>query len=608
MRIGNLQLSNFGSLRAATFTCDAPITLIYGWNNSGKSSVADALAWCLTGVCRGTDKRGRGLEHVLTAGAETMKVGLSLQPQPDGPANTIIRSYKGRSTALTIDGATDELAVQQANIERLLGYPSDILAALLDSRAFLDLAHADAKTVLLRVLDVKVRVDDEDLRLEQLEAKYQEAFEQRRQKKAELGAVKVPDAPTDEAPDIRQLEDQLQTLRDEEKIRLREAATDDGKRAALEAEHTAAANDWHRVEQALARTEDLSEAIAALEARLVSLDPPEGHETTLQVHRSKLAAADGRLPMLERTVGQIQTHDPKKGCVLDQTIPCQTAAKHFSGQVGTLEQAIAELKSDRDAAREALDAAREATKTRDRVESDLRALRQRQGAREALATQLAQHKGTVDRLHEEIARLPRVASIDPDLVALQARIERGQATIREARGVVDAWARHSEAKVRQAQLAKEVQALEQRVELLGPKGARVRALEAAVSIFESAINAALARFGYELHFAFDPWDVTVNGRSAVRLSESERLRVGLSLQLALADVTGLGLVVIDGADLLDGRNRGLLTELLADFDGQAIVTATRDEPPPPIDGFTVYWLELVNGVTQVQRVGEAVAV
>lgn len=608
MRIGNLQLSNFGSLRAATFTCDAPITLIYGQNNSGKSSVADALAWCLTGICRGTDKRGRGLEHVIAAGAETMKVGLTLQAHVDGPANTIIRSYKGRSTALTIDGATEELAVQQANIEGLVGYSVDILAALLDSRAFLDLAHQDAKAVLLRVLAVKIRVDNEDLSLAQLDAKYQEAFDARRLKKSELNGVTVPEPPADDAPDLKALEEQLQTLRDEEKERLREVAQDDGKRAALEAEQTAAANEWHRLETALAKTEDQTAAIVQLEERLRALDPPDGQETTLQAHRAKQAAADGRLPMLERTLASIQTHDPEKGCVLDGGIPCKTAAKHFTGQVGRLEQEIAGLKVDRDAAKEALQEARNTAAERDRLEGQLRTLNERQAARDTLLARQKDCRATSDRLHDEIAGLPRPASIDPELTALQARIARGQDTIGEARRVVEAWQRHQEAKARQATLAKAVHVLEQRVELLGPKGVRVQALGAAVSIFESAINQALQRFGYTLAFSLDPWDVTVNGRSAVRLSESERLRVGLSLQLALADVTGIGFVVIDGADLLDGRNRGLLTEILSEFDGQVIVTATRDEPPLAIEGFAVYWLEVEQGVTRVARVAEAVAV
>jgi hypothetical protein len=82
--------------------------------------------------------------------------------------------------------------------------------------------------------------------------------------------------------------------------------------------------------------------------------------------------------------------------------------------------------------------------------------------------------------------------------------------------------------------------------------------------------------------------------------------VGLALQLAIAEATGLGFVLLDGADLLDADNRATLVELLELFEGQAIVTATKDAPPAAIpEGVAVYWLALVDGVTTARRLEAA---
>ena len=87
---------------------------------------------------------------------------------------------------------------------------------------------------------------------------------------------------------------------------------------------------------------------------------------------------------------------------------------------------------------------------------------------------------------DTLEALPAPATVDPDLSALQARIRRGEDTIVEARAVAEAWRRHRDAKDQQVTLAAKVAELEVLVEQLGPKGARVEALAAAVSVFEAA--------------------------------------------------------------------------------------------------------------------------
>jgi hypothetical protein len=76
-----------------------------------------------------------------------------------------------------------------------VGGHEGVVTALTRSRAFLDLKHAEAKDLLLQVLNVRVDVGGERLTLAQLDARYEEAFEARRDAKARAAAIRVPDAP-----------------------------------------------------------------------------------------------------------------------------------------------------------------------------------------------------------------------------------------------------------------------------------------------------------------------------------------------------------------------------------------------------------------------------
>ncbi len=610
MRIDHVSLTNFGVYRDATFHFPDPVTLVYGDNGTGKSSLAQAIEFALTGRCQGLDGGGRGVGLLFAAGTSSLTVALDVRGLPLGSADkvrTIQRRAQGDRAEVSffVDGLAGSATAQQAELYTQLGISEDILIALCDARAFLDLKHADAKAAVMKVLRVSADIDGQSYTLEQLDAAYRVAFEDRKSAKAVLASIVVPSKPIEAAPDVAALEQQLQAVRQEESQRVAARAKDDGRRDQLERDLQAADNTLHRLEQALEKTTDLSAAIAKAERDLEALEPTEGAETRLQTHRTKLATADGRLPMLERTLTAIQEHDPKKGCVLDGTIPCKTAASHFAGQVTRLEQEVQNLRADKDAAQEALEAARKLAADRDMAQKRLASLRERNAAREELLRQQQGAIATRTRLHDEIAALPAPAAVDPALEQLRQRITRGEQTIREGRALVEAWKTYEAAKAKRAEHAKKVEALEQKVEQLGPNGVRVQALAAAVSTFEAVINAALERFGYTLAISVDPWAVVVNGRPAVRLSESERLRVGLALQLALAEVSGLNFAVLDGADLLTAKNRALLADLLQVWTGedatrQVIVTASRDEPPVArIPGVGMYWLETVNGLAKV---------
>ncbi len=65
-----------------------------------------------------------------------------------------------------------------------------------------------------------------------------------------------------------------------------------------------------------------------------------------------------------------------------------------------------------------------------------------------------------------------------------------------------------------------------------------------------------------------------------QLSESERFRFGVAFQIAVATLTGIRLVIIDSADILDTKRRKHLSGLLLQSElDQAIVLTTGAEQP-----------------------------
>lgn len=126
------------------------------------------------------------------------------------------------------------------------------------------------------------------------------------------------------------------------------------------------------------------------------------------------------------------------------------------------------------------------------------------------------------------------------------------------------------------------------LEFFGPDGAVLRQANACMKAFQDTLNRRLSDFGYTASLVSEPFEIRVTREGSdifalpLRLlSASERFRFGIAFQIALAEITGVRLVVIDGADVLDNARRRLLTALLmrSEID-QAIVLATGEGPAP----------------------------
>jgi len=616
MRIARLELRDFRCHRHSTVTFDH-VTYIAGPNNAGKSSCVDALTWCLTGRTRGTDARGAGaaqLKRLTSAGLPADRMHVTVEIEGFGP---VTRTLQGASAILSVPDGTagSALWAQQGALETHLGASADVLHAVLSGDILLTLPHAEAKALLMAILDVRVPLEGEaqPLTLAQLDARYQQAFDARKTAKAQLAAIQVPPAPAGELPDVVDIERRLQELREREKALIAEEAETVGarrqQRAALDHERQALTRQIRdaaaaQPAQVLATPTLLAQfdaEVARLERELAEEAPPYAETAAAS------ETARARLRVLGETVTALRTHSPSRGCVLDSAIPCKTAAKAFGGQVEQLQAELDRLSEEI----RTLEATTVATQRRefdlDQAKRSVTTVREELARREAEAARRAEREARLAAIDAELASLPADPGPSPERAQLQQRIAKGQQVLKDAHAIHQQHALHQERLTARQAAAAEVTRLEALVEQLGPKGIRVAALAGALEGFHARINQHLAAWGYAVTCQLEPWRVVVNGRGADLLSTSERLRVGLAVQLAIAEVTGLSFVAIDQVDLLDGANRAVLAELLHGWSGQVLIAATRDEPPVPIDGVTCYWLTAGQDGTTVERV-EALAV
>lgn len=604
MKITALDLTAFRSFQNLSISTDAPRVIIGGGNGTGKSSLRDAIRWTLTGKCSVTDGRGVGSELLQPVGADHVAAAVNIE-HLGWVSRT--RLTDGGQQTFSVEGLKGDASAQQQALFYKLQTQPEYLDAVLETEHFLRLDHADAKRLLLSLLDVKVTVGSVEYTLDELEAAYKGAYEDRKLAKAVLKTCHVPEKPVGDFPPVDQIEDLLGKLRGELTQAAGTAGEIAGKRKAIETRIAAVKGLIKPVPDdegtdAVAR---LTEQVRALEAET---DIAEAMPTVAPAKAPKKGDPQ-RVIWLRQTIEQIQDHQPTKGCVLARQVPCLTHRNKFlseqkalQAELDTLQEPEPAVEAPRQNPRlEELKAAREALKVAEAIESRVQAIVAHN------ATQTAQ----IASLEAELADLPEGTVGDSGVVAtLQARIGKGELMLKHAR---EYWTRKVDydkaVKTNETQ-AQEVDRLEALVEELGPKGARVQALADAVERFQAAVNAVTGLWGWTVTFSVDPWAVIVNGRKLQTYSESEQFRIGIAIQLAVAVVSGVGFAIIDRIDMLDAANRAKVGQMLTDAPVEQIFMLATREPNvelPPNDGERIAYRFLLEDGRTVAQPAKAAA-
>lgn len=573
MQVTHLKVSNFGRF-VGTHSWDlGPRTYILGENEAGKTTIHDAIRWVLTGWCRGLDGAGRGIHEIRSVGVKGEPVTVSASVQIGDKVWVVLREWDESGSHFQVDGLSGSSSDQfKGWLEIMGGAPVDLYRMALDGELFYAAGTANVKDLLMSVLPVNLSVDGEIVTLEQVDQRYTEAFALRRELKQALKLVPKQSAPAEVVGDIDGVRARLEVLR-AERARLAVESASQG------AEDRVLLGQLQRELSLTVGESPNTEALSDAELEAVSVDPVLG---------SDVVAANGALQRLQdaraalmtkgpQTVDleALHTHKPAEGCVLHPDVPCLTKAKQFKDVAKKLQgafneaihahaAAVGEIDANILVAEKALvDAKQVLSRAQDWMQEC-----QRVRARRALM-------GRVAELAMKAAG--ESAPVNPEIAVLDERISKGQGILEQKIRLQEQHRAFVESVAKRKELETALEKAESDVEVYGPHGVRVKALADAIDGFVSAVNAALQPFGYVLTVKVDPWDLRVNGVTLDRWSLSQRLRISIAIQCALAQVAGLSLTLVDEVQLLLEAPRKVLGKLLMELPLDQIIVARSYE-------------------------------
>lgn len=221
-------------------------------------------------------------------------------------------------------------------------------------------------------------------------------------------------------------------------------------------------------------------------------------------------------------------------------------------------------------------------------DAHLAALKALRGVREAIA----ESRRRLNACYDAQDRMKNHSEADPELSErLRGQMENAQQALVLCNRMIDASRQH-QAVLRAEQIAA----------VLSPDGLRRDAMVSAIERMNAELAELSARAGFPAVAVSDDGSVSAMGRPYALLSEGEKFRARVVLQLWQARREDAPLVVVDAADLLDAPGRNGLFRALSGR--RALVTMTYSKPEDvlqPRPGLAVYWLE--NGEAVKKEAG-----
>ena len=571
--IKRLSVRALGPIESADLNGDAPVTLVLGPNEAGKSTLLEALQVLYFGT-RG-DVAVKENAVLTRAGAK----GWSIEAEWDD--GTVLRATRSQRPL-----QAEILAkLGDPRVFRALGHLDSFLAATPAERKALlaDLAAQDTAELAERARHAGASADVLAA-LASGNVKRAQALvtEQRREKVRAFKALEALAGEEVPCPEVETKQgflaiDRIALEQIEPGIARLSKRRDEIRAAVL------AAARWDResedVRAAQAELEDLdAEAIWADgdEAALLSKQRElEGYRAASTAAHHEIAVAVGQenaLESLMESAGPCPTCQAPLG-----NIAAQTAIK------AARSECVKRIDKLRKVQQEALDAARP-------IEQAMKEMRDRRQRAAALATVKARLEERIARM-ESVGEKPSIPAGDVEELSVEiSRLNRMRDLRRE-------WETRTSdkqrAKARLEELARPTRALAELEAMLDPTAI---ADEGALL---TEINGHLARTCGKLGVPVvlnDGYELSIHGRPAGLASDSARIRAGFGVACALAVLSGVGMAFLDRFESLDDTNRkavlGLLKGLVDDGLLEWVLIAAVKENPVKVGN--VPWLASVT--------------
>jgi len=535
MKIKKIEIADVLGLARADIDTSRPITVIAGNNEAGKSTIADAINMALIGQPKRV-KLKKELAQLLHDGAKKGRITLL------GMDDEAIGEYK-------LPGGQHVVA------ENIAG--ADFLEFVIDPNAFARQSAADRRSLLFKLTKCKASPDaTEKMLIESgvspalaaeikpaLRSGFPSACEEAKSKATEYkgiwrsitgenwGAAKSADwAP--EAPEVEITQQQIDQAADEA--------------AALDSDLSEASTTLGEKRQQLKAQNESSAELARLEEQAELL---ERRQNKLKVDQDTLAEWEAKLVAAEQAATGAPAHN-------ELTCPhCQNTVALIEGELQAYE--APEHAPDLEAGKRAAEYRGYVDTTKRAIENDRRDIAQSEAAAERLK-ELRENQATV--VSEEA-----IANAAETINTL--RIERDKARAKHT-ALTDAFAEISERdnKIKAAATSHEnVMAWLAVADQLSPDGIPSRILASAIAPVNESLAVLAGRAFWKKTQITSDMEITCDGRLYGLMSESAKWRADTLIALAIAQISGLRLVVLDRFDVLDSDSRIELLGLLKDL-------------------------------------------
>ena len=568
MRISEFNITNFQGLRNAALVVSEPLLLVSGHNGAGKSSLLDAISMALTGQPRRVNLK-KDMGQLVTEG------------QKKGEAHIVWVGDDGEEQ-------TSWVMLPKGNTAPVPDLP--YLPFVLDASKFAALDGKERRRVLFDLTGAKASPNEFGTRLEakgavpalvekikpMLRSGPQAAADQAKDYASEArGAWKAltgENYGSDKAegwePEAIHVDgiDQAQVDQVAEQVRVLDQDLAEAQQAlgGHKANAASAAQRQQRIEQLYTLVEQAPRRAAKLKEDEKRRDEWDGKLAAAR------EAAEGEKPRtalecpccnekLDLSGGALVKHNAP------QKLADPEAAKRVIEYSGYLESALRAIQNSQRDLQECTSAA-----------DQLVALEQEASAAPS-ADAIANAEQTINELRQERDKLN---------AKHQALQEAMAATSGRAELIAKAAKHHVE-----------VQCWSLIADALGPNGIPAEILADAIGPMNNLLAIQSAAAGWSKVQISSDIDVTFGGRLYGLLSESEKWRCDTLLAVAIARLSGIGLVVLDRLDVLDlpsrGQALGLLRRLTADGDLQSVILAGTLKQPmatvPP--GMQAVWID-----------------
>lgn len=584
MRISEINITNFQGLRNAALVVSEPLMLVAGHNGAGKSSLLDAISMAFTGQPRRVNLK-KDMGQLVTEGQK-----------------------KGEAHVTWLDDNGEEqvswVMLPKGNTAPLLDSP--YLPFVLDAAKFAALEGKERRRVLFDLTGAKASANEFGTRLEakgaapalvekikpMLRSGPQAAADQAKEYASEArGAWK---AMTGEAygsekaegwePEAVQVSGIEQSDIDQVIEQLRVIDQDMGEAQQTLGGHRAARDAAAQRQQRIAALTALADLLERRQAKLAE-DEKRRDEWDDKLAEARRAAEGGPAHdpiMCPHCQGALELHRGAPGERIDiraYVAPEKVADPEAAGRVteynGYLQSALRAVENSK----------------RDVAESENAAAQAQALLAEADAVPddeaLANAEQVINELRQERDKLNAKRQALQD--ALAATSGRADLIVKAAQQheLVKCWSLIADA--------------------LGPNGIPAEILADALGPINNLLAIQSAATGWAKVQISSDIDVTFGGRLYGLLSESEKWRCDTLLAIAIARLSGIGMVVLDRLDVLDlpsrGQAIGLLRTLTADGDLQtAIVAGTLKQPMATVPpGMQAVWIEAGSVTTHQDK-------